>query len=93
MASCFEQDVDRYGRTVARCSIGEKDIGDWLVNGGLAIRPARYAGGAYIAEEERARAERKRVWTGGFVSTEDWRRSRASGSGQTRRALNGRQGF
>jgi len=78
--SCFEEDTDRYGRMVARCEIegdtGPEDVGGWLVRQGYAVRYARYAGHAYIAEEDAARQARAGVWAGAFTMPEDWRRAR-----------------
>jgi len=35
--SCLPISLDRYGRTVATCSVGGADLGDWLVRNGLAL--------------------------------------------------------
>ncbi len=35
--TCDERDVDRYGRIVGRCLVGELDINEWLVAQGLAL--------------------------------------------------------
>ncbi len=29
--TCEQRDTDRYGRTVATCSVDDTDLGDWLV--------------------------------------------------------------
>lgn len=71
---CFEQDVDRYGRMVARCEVDGEDLGAWLVREGLALRYERYAGLAYLMEEVAARRARRGVWRGEFQTPEDWRR-------------------
>jgi len=73
---CMQQDVDRYGRVVARCSVGGSDLGAWLVRRGLAIRYPEYAGRAYIVEEASARLGRRGVWAGTFVVPWEWRRER-----------------
>lgn len=78
--ACFEEDVDRYGRMVARCEIHGVDLGAWLVRQGLAVRYAHYAGGAYVVEEAAARQERLGVWAGRFTAPEDWRRARRGGA-------------
>lgn len=78
--ACFEEDTDRYGRMVARCEVGGEDVGAWLVRQGLAVRYARYAGAAYVAEEAAARAEGAGVWAGPFTNPEDWRRARRGGA-------------
>jgi endonuclease YncB( thermonuclease family) len=35
--SCLPISLDRYGRTVATCSVAGADLGDWLVRNGLAL--------------------------------------------------------
>ncbi len=77
--TCFEEDTDRYGRMVARCEIDGEDVGSWLVRQGYAVRYARYAGAAYIAEEAAAKRDRIGVWVGAFTNPEDWRRARNAG--------------
>jgi len=78
--SCFEEDTDRYGRMVARCEVdgatGSADVGGWLVRQGYAVRYVRYAGRAYLAEENAARRARAGVWAGAFTMPEDWHRAR-----------------
>lgn len=77
--ACFEEDTDRYGRMVARCEVDGEDLGAWLVRQGYAIRYARYAGGAYAAEERAAQQEMAGVWGGRFTEPEAWRKSRRTG--------------
>ncbi|WP_449252662.1 thermonuclease family protein [Brevundimonas naejangsanensis] len=74
--SCFEEDIDRYGRSVARCEVDDKDIGAWMVRQGQAVRYARYAGSAYVVEETAAKRDRAGVWAGRFTEPETWRRER-----------------
>ncbi|MFC7380101.1 thermonuclease family protein [Brevundimonas sp. GCM10030266] len=76
VVSCFEEDIDRYGRMVARCEVDGVDVGGWLLRQGLAARYARYAGSAYVAEEQAARRGRVGIWAGRFTTPEDWRRQR-----------------
>jgi endonuclease YncB( thermonuclease family) len=35
--SCIPISLDQYGRTVATCSAGGADLGQWLVRNGLAL--------------------------------------------------------
>src|SRR5258708_36171678 len=35
--SCIPISLDRYGRTVASCSVGGVDLGEWLGRNGLAL--------------------------------------------------------
>ena len=41
--SCNPINLDRYGRTVARCSVGGADLGEWLVRKGLAVDWPQYS--------------------------------------------------
>jgi Staphylococcal nuclease homologue len=38
--SCVPISLDQYGRTVATCSVGGVDLGEWLVRNGLALLSA-----------------------------------------------------
>ncbi|MCF8482192.1 MAG: thermonuclease family protein [Rhodospirillum sp.] len=53
--ACRVVDTDRYGRTVARCFVGERDLAEDLVRRGCARDWPRYSGGAY-AQVPRARS-------------------------------------
>jgi endonuclease YncB( thermonuclease family) len=72
---CFEQDRDRYDRSVARCEVEDEDVGAWLVRNGWARRYADYAGLAYVAEETATRRDRIGSWQGSFEDPWDWRRN------------------
>ncbi len=52
-ARCQTLDTDRYGRAVARCEIGGRDIGREMVRDGLAFAYRRYSM-AYDLDEKRA---------------------------------------
>ncbi|OKO78351.1 nuclease [Bradyrhizobium sp. NAS96.2] len=69
--ACVEVDRDRYGRSVAVCSVGKVDLADWLVRGGLAIDWPRYSKGDYARAEAEARGKQSGMWSGRFV--EPWR--------------------
>lgn len=43
IASCEALDTDRYGRTVARCTVDGRDVGRALVTDGLAFAYRRYS--------------------------------------------------
>nr|WP_300443617.1 thermonuclease family protein [uncultured Mameliella sp.] len=57
IAACVEVDRDRYGRVVARCRVDGKDLGETLVESGLAFAYERYSE-AYVPQE-RIAARRK----------------------------------
>lgn len=71
--TCEVTDIDRYGRSVAVCSLRGLDLGGWMVQEGWAVAYRRY-GLEYVAAEERARREGKGIWASDFVMPWDWRR-------------------
>lgn len=81
VVSCVEQEVDRYGRSVASCRVDDEDRGTWLVREGFAVRYARNAGQAYLIEELDARRAERRIWRGDFDTPEDWRRAQRESCG------------
>lgn len=70
---CAAHGRDRFDRMLARCWLGETDIGGWLVSEGLAVAYTRYSW-RYAADELTARWHRRGIWGGSFVTPEDWRR-------------------
>lgn len=72
-AECAVQDVDRYGRLVARCEIGGDDVGAAMVANGWAVAYQRYTK-AYVSSEQRAKSARLGIHRGTFVPPENWRR-------------------
>jgi len=58
MASCEALDVDRYGRTVARCTALGEDVGAWLVREGMAFAYVKYGKDYAEIEREAALADR-----------------------------------
>lgn len=72
-AICHQQDIDRYGRIVAICMVNGRDIGEALVEQGLAIA-YRYFSKRYVPAEDRARQARRGMWSGNFMEPYDWRR-------------------
>ena len=73
--TCDERDVDRYGRIVGRCLVGEVDINGWLVTQGLALAYRRYSRD-YVAAEDDAREAGRGMWAGSFEPPWEWRRQR-----------------
>ena len=74
--TCEPRDVDRSGRTVARCSVDGEDLGQRMVRDGYALDYTRYSRGTYLPDELRARSEKTGVWQGTFTRPEDWRHAR-----------------
>lgn len=71
---CDERDVDRYGRTVATCTVGGVDIGSELVRQGWALDYENYSKGAYAIEQLEAEAAQRGLWSGSFVPPWEWRK-------------------
>src|ERR1700733_7884812 len=68
--NCLPITLDQYGRTVATCSVGGADIGDWLVRSGLALDWSEYSKGKYDAAQRGAEHAGLGMWTGSYV--EPW---------------------
>jgi endonuclease YncB( thermonuclease family) len=68
---CRADGRDRYRRSLARCSVGERDLGATMVEQGDAV-----AYGDYEAEEARARTRRAGIWAGSFEEPRLWRDTR-----------------
>lgn len=63
---------DRYGRTLAICSIGHEDVNAWLVLEGWALAYRAYSK-AYIDEEAIAQHAHRGIWRGDFTPPWRWR--------------------
>lgn len=72
---CIEEDKDRYGRTVAVCFLGQKDLNAMMVAAGWALAYRAFSMD-YIQEEREASAAKRGLWQGRFVPPWDWRRGR-----------------
>jgi len=64
LVSFVVYELDRYGRSVARVSLGETDLSLLMVSEGLAWHYTRYSDDrALAAAEKRARAARRNLWS------------------------------
>ena len=61
--SCRPRDTDRYGRLIAACSVGNQDLGRWVVENGWAFAFSRYSRD-YVSDEARALAARRGIHAG-----------------------------
>jgi len=52
-ATCDDLGPDIYGRVLARCDVGGRDVGQWIVRQGLALAFRRY-GQTYVPAEQAA---------------------------------------
>src|ERR1700758_422831 len=62
--------LDRYGRTVATCTVGDADLGEWLVRKGLALDWPEYSNGRDGAAPRDAEWAGRGIWKGSYV--EPW---------------------
>ena len=69
---CEERSRDRWGRFVAVCRTGGEDLNAWMVTQGHAVAYRRYST-AYVEHERRAKAARRGLWQGDFVTPRRWR--------------------
>jgi endonuclease YncB( thermonuclease family) len=68
--NCHPFSLDRYWRTVATCSVGGADLGEWLVRNGLAVDWPQYSHGRYDAVQREAEQAGRGTWKGSYV--EPW---------------------
>jgi endonuclease YncB( thermonuclease family) len=73
--SCEPLTTDRYGRTVARCFLGNVDIEAEMVRQGLAWAFVRYSSD-YVAQETEARAAHRGIWQAETQTAWDFRATR-----------------
>ena len=71
--SCRARAYDQYHRALGVCSLPDgTDVNAWMVQQGLAVTSGFAK--IYGAQEAEARAARRGLWTGDFISPREWRR-------------------
>ena len=70
---CVTVDKDDYGRLVAKCSVNQRSVNEWLVREGWAMDYTRYSKGAYAGAQAKARSARRGIWSGTFETPERYR--------------------
>jgi len=65
--NCNPINLDRYGRTVATCSVDGADLGEWLVRSGLALDLPQYSLGKYGSVQHEAEQAKRGIWKGSHV--------------------------
>jgi endonuclease YncB( thermonuclease family) len=76
---CAVEGRDRYGRGLARCRTGGRDVAEAMTREGWALSDRRHSDGRYDAAEMIARAGRRGIWAMKFEDPAEWRaRSRES---------------
>ncbi|MBS0237362.1 MAG: thermonuclease family protein [Proteobacteria bacterium] len=72
--TCDVSQRDVYGRLLARCTAGGRNLNAGMVAAGMAV-----AYGSYNAEEAAARSARRGLWAGEFDSPAKWRAENKTG--------------
>lgn len=72
VVTCFIRGTDRYGRYLADCQHGWRDIGADLVGQGLAVP---YLSPIYEKDAAIARQAQRGMWAGAFQLPKDWRKA------------------
>lgn len=72
VVSCEGAQRDRYGRLIATCRLGDRDLGRDLVREGRAFAYRRYSM-AYVPDEAQAARAGQGLWAGSVEWPEDWR--------------------
>jgi endonuclease YncB( thermonuclease family) len=71
--TCLPSGRDRYRRLLAVCSLSDdSDVNAWLVRQGWAVSYS--FGGTYQSEQNEAKAARRGIWAGTFMTPSEWRR-------------------
>lgn len=87
---CEGRNVDAYGRTVAICRAGSLDLGQAMVQTGMAVAFTRYSD-AYAGDEQHARAGRRGLWASNFTTPSEWRAARRNDADANVRVMRGGQ--
>lgn len=73
---CRIVSTDRYGRAIAVCHAGGRDLAEEMVRAGFAtIIDRRGSHNPYGAAQAEARADKRGLWAGRFDTPSDWRRA------------------
>lgn len=78
--NCAVEGRDRYGRGLARCQAGGRDVAEAMTRDGWAMSDRRYSDGRYHGAEAAARASRRGVWAMNFEDPYKWRARRRQSS-------------
>ncbi len=73
--SCESRGRERDGRILAKCAVGGRDIGEWILWSGWAVAYAGYSH-EYTRAENFAKHGRRGIWVGEFDNPWVWRMQR-----------------
>lgn len=73
---CEAHEGDQFGRAIALCSVaGVSDVAARLVSAGWAVSGDGVRAGAYVSEQQQAKAAGKGIWRGAFQRPAEWRKA------------------
>jgi len=72
VVACRPEGRDKFKRALATCEAGGKNIARQLVLDGLAMAYRKYSN-LYVGEEALAKAARRGIWSGPFMTPGEWR--------------------
>ncbi|KHL53828.1 succinoglycan biosynthesis protein [Xanthomonas cannabis pv. cannabis] len=72
---CQPKETDRYGRTVAECTVQGQSVNRWMVRSGWAVAYRQYAT-AFVSDERLAQQQQRNLWQGSFQMPADYRRNK-----------------
>ena len=87
IARCVATDTDRYGRTVAKCNVDGRDVGEQLVSNGLAFAYRQY-GMDYDLAEKGAAVNGRGLHATGVMSPAAFRSAQRAQAGSSTLARN-----
>ena len=73
IVECTPKGARSYGRVVAVCRVGGRDLAEHLVALGWALDWPRYSGGVYKAAQDVAQADRVGAWSTTFTRPWEYR--------------------
>lgn len=73
---CRMVSTDRFGRTIATCHAGGRNLAEEMVRSGFAtVNERRGFANPYESAQSEARAEKRGLWAGTFDMPNEWRRA------------------
>lgn len=72
---CIKHVYDKYGRMVARCYLGDQDLAQMLVQGGIVFSYASFSRD-YIADEKAAAVAGRGLWVAKVTPPAEFRRQK-----------------
>jgi endonuclease YncB( thermonuclease family) len=73
--TCEPTGIDKYKRTLATCFVNNIDINKEIVRAGYGLAYKQYSE-KYTEDEDYARENKKGIWSGQFISPEEFRRQK-----------------